>query len=189
MRSRPSTGSKRAGLNTATWNLRGQGQPLPKSPSELRDSIAIEKRLTFVVDSLAGSGTDGTNWTGWWSRSGRLPPGAAVALAGAGAAGVASFPPPGWNALPRPGPREEEAAGAAVAGRPSLPSSRRSPAWFGAIRAGVGDVAAEGVGCSPPAPNRPPWPSPGRYTVIMKIGDRTFTQPLRVDRSRNAPSR
>jgi hypothetical protein len=29
---------------------------------------------------------------------------------------------------------------------------------------------------------------PGTYTVVLKIGDRTFTQPLHVDRSETAPS-
>ena len=29
----------------------------------------------------------------------------------------------------------------------------------------------------------------GDYTVVMRIGERTFSQTLRVDRSENAPSR
>ena len=51
-------GGTTRGIHTVTWGLRGQPTPLPRSPSEVRDSIAIEKRLAVVVDSLIDAGED-----------------------------------------------------------------------------------------------------------------------------------
>jgi photosystem II stability/assembly factor-like uncharacterized protein len=46
------------GLHTVRWNLRGPSVELPLSPSEVRDSIAIEGRLRSVADSLVAAGDD-----------------------------------------------------------------------------------------------------------------------------------
>jgi photosystem II stability/assembly factor-like uncharacterized protein len=46
------------GLHSVRWNLRGQTIRVPRSPSEVRDSIAIDARLVFVADSLIEAGED-----------------------------------------------------------------------------------------------------------------------------------
>jgi hypothetical protein len=54
---------------------------------------------------------------------------------------------------------------------------------------GGGGRRGGGGGLFPSRSEPAPMAEPGTYTVIMKIGEQTFTQPLRVDRSHNAPSR
>jgi photosystem II stability/assembly factor-like uncharacterized protein len=46
------------GMHSVRWNLRGPSEALPLSPSEARDSIAIERRLSVVADSLIEAGED-----------------------------------------------------------------------------------------------------------------------------------
>jgi photosystem II stability/assembly factor-like uncharacterized protein len=46
------------GMHSVRWNQRGPSTPLPLSPSEARDSIAMVARLQSVADSLVEAGED-----------------------------------------------------------------------------------------------------------------------------------
>jgi photosystem II stability/assembly factor-like uncharacterized protein len=50
------SGARSRGLHWVSWNQRGQEVVLPRSPSEVRDSIAIDHRLEHVADSLIDAG-------------------------------------------------------------------------------------------------------------------------------------
>jgi hypothetical protein len=188
------TGSKRVGLNTATWSLRGQGQPIPKSPSELRDSLAVENRLTFVVDSLAGSGTDRDELDRVVEQIRQAPSGGGGGLGGGGGGGggVVSTTWVDRPAEARPtGGGGGGGGGAGGGGRGGTPELSLQQEITRLVRGdqGGGGRRGGGGGLFPSRSEPAPMAEPGSYTVIMKIGDRTFTQPLRVDKSRNAPSR
>ncbi|MDX1495493.1 MAG: hypothetical protein R3253_15605, partial [Longimicrobiales bacterium] len=51
-------GARLRGMHTAVWNMRGQSVDIPRSPSEVRDSIKTERRLEEVADSLIEAGED-----------------------------------------------------------------------------------------------------------------------------------
>lgn len=51
-------GADSPGMHSATWNMRAPSVDLPRSPSEIRDSIRIERRLEEVADSLVDAGED-----------------------------------------------------------------------------------------------------------------------------------
>ncbi|MEM7414495.1 MAG: hypothetical protein AAF389_03300 [Gemmatimonadota bacterium] len=52
------TAGRSRGIHTVRWNMRGQSTPIPRSPSEVRDSLANERRLDVVADSLIEAGED-----------------------------------------------------------------------------------------------------------------------------------
>jgi len=174
------TGSKRKGLNTATWNLRGESVTLPRSPSEVRDSIAIEKRLAFVVDSLESSGTDREEIDEAMESLRSPAQGGGFSFGGGrGGAPVTDR----WVERPAEG---RPTAGSGPDAQASLEQD--------IIRLVRGDTGGRrrrfgGRGGLFPTRSEPaPMAEPGTYTVILKIGDQTFSQPLRVDRSESAPS-
>lgn len=51
-------GARTRGMHSVRWNQRGEVVRLARSPSEVRDSIAIDARLNFVADSLIRAGED-----------------------------------------------------------------------------------------------------------------------------------
>jgi len=176
------TGSKRAGLNTATWNLRGRSTPLPKSPSEVRDSIAIENRLTFVVDSLAEAGTDRDELDRLVEQLHQASPAGGGGFGRGGAAAISAT----FVERPAEG-RPTSGGGGRGAGEPSL--QQQVTQLVRGTQSGRGRRFGGGGGGLFPSRSDPAAPvEPGTYTVIMKIGDQTFTQSLTVDRSHNAPS-
>ena len=175
------TGSKREGLNTATWNMRGPTEVLARSPSEVRDSIAVEKRLAFVVDSLEAAGTDreeldriveqlrGGSSRGFGGFSGG---------SGAGASQT-------WVERPAEGRPVAESTGG---GSGELSLQQRITQLVRGTQSGRG--RRFGGGGLFPARSEPAAPvESGTYTVVMTIGERTFTQPLTVAHNENAPSR
>jgi len=175
-------GSKRVGLNTATWNMMTPATPLPRSPSEVRDSIAIEKRLSFVVDSLAEAGTDREELDGIAEQLRQASPARGFGgYGGGGAAPSATFQERPAEGRPMGAVRPQGAGGdeslqelvtRLVRGTPSGRSRRFRGGGLFPARSEPGTMV-----------------DAGDYTVVMRIGERTFSQTLRVDRSENAPSR
>jgi photosystem II stability/assembly factor-like uncharacterized protein len=175
------TGSKGKGLNTANWNLRGRSVTLPRSPSEVRDSIATEKRLAFVVDSLAQAGTDQEELDEAVEALRSPAGGGGFRFGGGGGAAPVSDR---WVERPAEG---RPTGGARPGAEPSLEQD--------ILRLVRGDVGGGrrrffggGRGLFPTRSEPAEMVEPGTYTVILKIGEETFSQPLRVDRSENAPS-
>ncbi len=185
-RVRTLNGSTRPGLNTATWNLRGEGATLPRSPSELRDSIAAERRLAFVVDSMAGAGRDRDELERVAEQLRTAPQGAGGFGGGGGGGGVFPVPPESWADRPAEARATAGGGGGAGGGEPSLQQEVlrlvRGGAAGGGARRGGG-----GAGLFPVRSETAPLAEPGTYTVTLKIGDRTFSQTLRVERSASAP--
>ena len=175
------TGSKRKGLNTANWNLRGQSVTLPRSPSEVRDSIATEKRLAFVVDSLTQAGTDQEELDEALEALRDPAQGGGFRFGGGGGAAPVSDR---WVERPAEG---RPTGGSGPGGEPSLEQT--------ILRLVRGDTGGGrrrffggGRGLFPTRSESAEMVEPGTYTVILKIGEDTFSQPLRVDRSDSAPA-
>jgi hypothetical protein len=174
------TGSKRKGLNTANWNLRGQSVTLPRSPSEVRDSIATEKRLAFVVDSLAQAGTDQEELDEAVESLRSPAGGGGFRFGGGGGAAPVSDR---WVERPAEGrPTSSTRPGAEPSLEQDILQLVRGTAGGGRRRFGGGR------GLFPTRSEPAGMVEPGTYTVILKIGEETFSQPLRVDRSESAPS-
>ncbi len=176
------TGTKRVGLNTANWNMRGQGTPLPKSPSEVRDSIAIDKRLTFVVDSMETAGSDREELDGIAEQL-RQPSSAGGFGGGGGGGGV-----PGVSAfVERPAEGRPTGGAGGRGGGGGQASLQQQITQL--VRGNQGGRGRRGGGGLFPSRSEPGSAvEPGTYTVILKVGEQTFTQTLHVDRSHNAPS-
>jgi photosystem II stability/assembly factor-like uncharacterized protein len=178
-------GSTQRGLNRVTWNLRGQARPIPLSPSERRDSIAIEARLTFVVDSLAEAGGDRAEIDSVVAVLRESAQGGGFAFGGGGGGGSGAWQErPGEGRPTAGGGGRGGFGGAAAAG--SLQQNiirlvRGSPSGRGRGRFGGGG------GLFPSRSDPAPLAEPGTYTVTLTVGERTFTQELRVDRSESAP--
>ena len=179
-------GSKRAGLNTATWNLMGQGEVLPKSPSELRDSIAVEKRLAFVVDSLAEAGTDRDELDRMVEQLRQAPAAGGGGFGGGGGGGGGGVVSTTFVERAAEGRATAGGGGRGGTTEPSLQQLITN--LVRGTQSGRGRRGGGGGGLFPSRSEPAPMAEPGSYTVIMRIGDQTFTQPLRVDRSHNAPS-
>jgi hypothetical protein len=175
------TGSKRKGLNTANWNLRGQSVTLPRSPSEVRDSIATEKRLAFVVDSLAQAGTDQEELDEAVEALRNPAGGGGFRFGGGGGAAPVSDR---WVERPAEGrPTGATGAGAEPSLEQDILRLVRGEAGGGRRR-----FFGRSRGLFPTRSEPAEMVEPGTYTVILKIGEQTFSQPLRVDRSEHAPS-
>lgn len=176
------------GLHTVAWNLRGpEPDPLPLSPSERRDSIATEQRLTHVADSLvrAGRARDDvdravTSLRGVEQAGGR---------GGRGGGGGGGGEPPrvGLPWVDRPG--EGAARGGGRGGRGGGGNELAQEI----VRAIRGTAAGGRGGAANLFPRRTTGPTPlaaeGTYTLSVTIGGRTLTQMLRVERTLTGPSR
>jgi hypothetical protein len=176
--------------------MRGQAPPrAPLSPSELRDSIADALRIRTVADSLvaagqardlvdravallnapaaAGFGGGGAGAGG----AGGAPQSAGAGFSG-GTLGVYAF---GRNYNDRPGETPAPAGGGG-AGRAALfgVAEELRPLMEAFQAAGI--TPRTGSGAAAQAPEV----GPGVYTVQLRIGGHTLTQPLRVLRGAGA---
>jgi hypothetical protein len=182
-------GTTREGLNSVTWNLRGVGETLPRSPSEVRDSIATEKRLAFVVDSLVAAGVDRGNIDEAVESLRNPAQGGGFGFGGRGGGGGGrGMVSDQWVERPAEGrPSAGGGGGFGGGGAPSLEQDIlrlvRGDTGGGRRRFGGG-----GGGLFPQRSEPAPLAEPGTYTVILKVGDDTFTQTLKVERSATAPS-
>lgn len=185
------------GPNVVTWNFRGRApvavaQPL--SPSEKRDSILKATRAPVVLDSLTKAGYDSTAL----ARAKLLlnPPAGAGGVGGrggggggqAGRTGIGCERPltqwetfcvrPGEGSAARSGTAPDPAAAAGPQSRGPEPENVRKvfdliglkvPAGGG--RGGFGGFGAGGAEAGT-----------GSYLVTLKVGDKTYTQVLRIER-------
>ena len=181
------------GLHRVTWNLRGEAETLPLSPSERRDSVAIEARLSVVVDSLVAAGKPKQDVERTVERLRSPPAGGGF---GGGGGGGGGLPPasagefverPAEGAAPDP-----ERAGPGGRGGGDEPSLQQEILRL--VRGSAQGGRGRGRG-GPPGlfPRRtagaPPLAEPGTYTVTLTVGERTLSQSLRVERSETAPGR
>jgi hypothetical protein len=176
------------GLHTVAWNLRGPApDPLPLSPSERRDSVATEQRLTLVADSLvrAGRAREDVDRAVTSLRGGEQAGG----RGGRGGGGGGGGQPPrvGQSWVDRPG--EGAARGGGRGGRGGGGNELAQEI----VRAIRGTAAGGRGGPASLFPRRTAGPTPlaaeGTYTLSVTIGGRTLTQMLRVERTLTGPSR
>ena len=202
------------GLQRAYWNYRGRATSLPLSPSERRDSVTIERRLTKVVDSLARAGRPRADLDraveqlraaaaqegGFGGRGG----GGGGGERGAGAGGFVDRPAEG---PPAGGGRAGGGGGGGGAGGPEGPRGGgppgeeslqqlilrlARPAGTGGGGRGGGFGGGFGGGGATLFPRRTspaPLADPGEYNVTVTIGGQSIAQKLRVLRGPAAPVR
>ncbi len=170
-------GTLTPGLKRVYWNFQPRSLPEPLSPAERRDSLESARAMRAVADSLIAAGYDtaaverAVETFGARGRAGR------ATFAGGGAPPVQEFRErPGENYPTRPAtpPGERAAAPAAPAGGGTRQVNQ---AFFRALR-------ARGVGLGRFRPRADDeLADPGRYTVVLRMGDRTWSTGLDVVRA------
>lgn len=203
-------GPAREGLHTVSWDLRRRPQPVrvALSPSQLRDSINLSRRIAFVFDSVerAGSVPKATLdrmrnmvLSGSLAVGGRGGGGGGGGGAGGGRGGA----PEAWN--PRPGEGPVQPAGgrggavvdpfaefpggsealAALIARGARPVGGRGGGG-GALAAVLaplsGGVGGRGGGGGGGGGGAGPLVESGDYLVTVRIGANRASAPLRVER-------
>jgi len=174
------TASSMEGLNTVTWNLRGESVTLPRSPSEVRDSIAVEKRLAFVVDSLESAGVERQEIDDA-VESLRSQSGGGFGFGNRGGGSASSTR---WVERPAEGRPTSGTGGGEDEATLEEDILRLVRGDTGGRRRRFGG----GGGLFPTRSESAPPVEPGTYTVVLKVGDQTFSQSLTVERSASAPS-
>ena len=171
------SGLARDGWNQVVWDLEGERITLPRSPSERRDSIATERRLAVVVDSLAASGVDEEELDD------------AVKTLREGSAG--SFRSRGGGGGSARAERwvERPAEGRPISGEERERGDNLALDILRAVRGEEGGRWWRWGGGTlfPTRSESAPLAEPGTYTVILTAGDRTVSQSLEVSRSATAP--
>jgi len=170
-------GSKLAGLNQAVWDLGAEAVPILRSPSERRDSIATEARLAFVVDSLESAGVDREELDEALENLRQAPQGGGFRFRGGGGNTA------GGRWIERP------AEGRVIAAEAGEQETTLEQDIIRLVRGDTGrNRWRRGGGTLFPTRFDPaPDVEPGIYTVILKIGDETYTQPLTVLENPNGP--
>jgi len=190
-------GSGNRGLNRATWNLRGNAQTLPLSPSEQRDSISTERRLAQVTDSLVRAGTAKADVDSAVSQLRTAGQGGAGFGGGRGGGGQQARP---GTFVERPGEGPAgRSGGAGGAGGPgggqAGGAQNLSQRILQLVRPQTGGRGGRGGfgGGAALFPRRTAGPAPmaaaGEYTVSLTVGGRTLTQKLVVRSTETAPTR
>jgi hypothetical protein len=180
-------GSGAKGLNRAVWNLRGNAEQLPLSPSEKRDSINTERRLAQVTDSLVKAGTPKADVD---RAVEQLRGAGGAAFAGRGGRGGGQAQATQWV--------ERPAEGAAGGGRGGFGGGRGGTTTLSQqimqlVRGESGGGRGRGFGGGGLFPRRnagpAPMAAPGVYTIRMTVGGQTLTQKLTVRNSDTTPTR
>ncbi len=181
-------GSGAKGLNRAVWNLRGNAEELPLSPSEKRDSINTERRLAQVTDSLVKAGTAKADVD---RAVEQLRGAGSAAFGGRGGRGGGQAQATQWV--------ERPAEGAAGGGRGGFGGGRAGGApnlsqqIMQLVRGESGGGRGRGFGGGGLFPRRnagpAPMAAPGVYTISMTVGGQTLTQKLTVRNADSAPTR
>jgi hypothetical protein len=177
-----------AGVQRVLWNLRRRPEP-PRalSPAERRDSLAMERRLIAVVDSLKGAGRD----TAALNRAANQ-----IRVTQFGRGGGPGLTPIAQFFVDRPGETPPFASGRGAGpgggggggrggggGGPDaqlaneirpllrLPGGRPSLFNFGGTAGAGGGFGA-----------LPPLAAPGEYTVVVEVAGKTLNQKITVQR-------
>jgi hypothetical protein len=177
-------GSSSEGLNNTIWNLMGENVTLPRSPSEVRDSIAAEARLAVVVDSLEAAGVDREEIDEAVEALREPSQGGGFNFGGGGGGATAGGL---WVDRPAEGRATSGGGGGGFGGGGEATLEQDIQ------RLVKGDTGRRrrrrgGGGLFPTRSESAEMAEPGMYTVILKIGDDSYSQQLKVDRSETAPS-
>ncbi|MDX1646927.1 MAG: hypothetical protein R3304_07270, partial [Longimicrobiales bacterium] len=175
-------GANRRGIHSAVWNLRGRTVQLERSPSEIRDSLRIERRLEEVADSLVEAGEAHEDVDE-----------AVASLRDPGEGGGGRFGGRDDEGLPfdadgnfveRPAEGPVVGEGGGFGGDDSLEDRIRD--LVTGEEGGRGRWRRRGSifpGRTEPAPRA----EPGVYTVILKVGHEEYRQRFTLERTETAP--
>ena len=183
-------GARTPGMHTATWNLRGQTIRLDRSASEVRDSIAIERRLEVVVDSLIDSGEDRDEVDEAVERLRDQAPGGGRGFGGGGRGGL-PFTPSGAF-IERPAEGGVVGGGGGGRGGADAEGDTLQQRITRLVRGNVGGGRrgrGGGGGFIPQRTEPAPLAAPGTYTVTLEVDGEAYSQSFTLDRAETAPSR
>ncbi len=175
------TGPARAGINRATWDFRGRPAPrAPLTPSGIRDSVTMMRRMDAVIDSLVGTGMNRQMLEGMRRR---LLSGEAAAMFGGGGRGQRGE---GW--VERPGESRGSARGQAEGGEGTAEGGELSQESQGEImRLLIPRTPGGGFGGGLFARGRGGnMVASGDYLVTVDVGGQKLRQTLRVERTATA---
>ncbi len=183
------TGSRTRGMHSARWNLRGQPTPLPRSPSEVRDSIANDKRLSFVADSLIEAGEDQEDVEQAVDRLRNASGGGGGGFGGGGGGANPIFDADG-NFRERPAEGRTSAGGGGGRGG-NQPQSLQQRIRNLVIPPPPGRRGRFGGGGALfPSRNDPAaLAEPGNYTVTLSVDGTEYSQTFTLGWAATAPSR
>ncbi|MBW3552699.1 MAG: hypothetical protein KY466_04265 [Gemmatimonadetes bacterium] len=172
-------GPARPGLHRVYWNLEKRAPaPRPKSPSELRDSIAGAGALRAIADSLidvAGMDSATVERALTAVRSGDRS-----LFRRGGGGGLSNPERPGER---YPGPRPEPRAGEEEAGIPGVPRMEDVASAAREIYSGLRERNIPGFSFRRFFGDGPRDVEPGEYRVVLSVGERSYTDTVRVLRS------
>ena len=184
------SGARTPGMHTATWNLRGQTIRLDRSASEVRDSIAIERRLEVVVDSLIDSGEDRDEVEEAVELLRDQAPGGGRGFGGGGRGGL-PFTPSGAF-IERPAEGGVVGGGGGGRGGADAEGDTLQQRITRLVRGNVGGGRrgrGGGGGFIPQRTEPAPLAAPGTYTVTLEVDGEAYSQSFTLDRAETAPSR
>ena len=181
------------GVHSVTWNFRAPAPPAaaaPLSPSEKRDSVIKATRAPVVLDSLTKAGYDSTALARAKQLLNPTPGAGAGGRGGAGGGGQA-----GRTGISCERPLTQWETFCARPGEGSMARSGTAPAPAAAFQRGpeADDVRKifDLIGLKMPAPagrggfggfGGGSEAGSGSYLVTLKVGDKTYTQLLRIER-------
>ncbi len=179
-------GSSRKGMNSVSWQLRTQPERLPLSPSERRDSLAMEKRFQVVADSFVNLGEDRQEVED--VLDGLRQGGGGFSFRGRGGGGGGGGGSQAWDARPAEGPPLGGGQGGGPGGRQGGPGGQGEQSLQQRINQAVrpqtggrrGGFGFGGGGLFPSRFGESEEVSPGTYTVTLRVGDRSYTTELTV---------
>lgn len=167
------TGPATAGLHSVTWNFQGEAAAAAEpSPWEKKEQARMAARAKVVADSLKEAG-----WSAMFLDrmvgvlTGEVSRDQAFAMFGGGGFGGGGRDPEAFRERPGETP----------------PGSGGGGFDFGQMRQ-LADLVNPGGGLGAlfrrfgGAGGQPPMAGPGTYTVTLKVGTETFSQPLKVGR-------
>jgi hypothetical protein len=177
-------GQSSKGLHRGVWNMNAAATRLPLSPSEMRDSIAVEARLAVVIDSLVEEGEEEEDVAeavenlrnaggGGFNFGGR----------GGGAGGGV------WQDRPAEGRAQAGGGGRGFGGTPEGGGTLQQRIQ-NAVRpqpAGRGRRGRGGGGLFPGRSEQNGLVEPGTYTVTLKVDGEEFSHTFTVGRADTAP--
>ena len=187
-------GATTVGMHTATWNLRGQLIRLERSPSEVRDSIAIERRLEVVVDSLIDADEDRDEVEEAVEQLRSQAPGGGRGFGGGGRGGLpfdslgAFIERPAEGDVVTGGGRGGGGGGRGGGGGDSL-QQRITQLVRGDTGGGRRGRRGGGGGLFPGRTEPAPLAEPGDYTVTLRVSGEEYIQTFTLGRAATAPSR
>jgi hypothetical protein len=167
------TGPGSPGIHRVYWNFRGEAPPEePKTPAEVQDSIRAVEKMWEAVDELAEEGV---------MERAQLERIANMMLSGNRQGLMGMFSGGGGGGRRDPGtfnerPGESWGGGGRGFGGGMMQVFRR----MGRAMGGGGMMSGRGGG------GQAPLAESGEYTVILKLGDQEFRQPLTVEKGPGA---